>query len=67
MKRDGSGQRKILGSGFGATFFQPRWSPAGDRLTYVHPQSTNVGLWVMKRGGSHRHEIFKDGWEYQDW
>ena len=72
MRPNGTHQHKILGTGFGATFFHPRWSPNGGRITYVHTTSSGaVGLWVMNRSGGQRHRIFNDktltSFIVQDW
>jgi Tol biopolymer transport system component len=63
MSSNGRHQHKILGHGLGAQFYEPRWSPDGEEITYVHNdlRSGNEELWTMNDEGRQRHRIFTDG------
>jgi Tol biopolymer transport system component len=71
MSPSGRHQHRILGHGFIAEFYEPRWSPTGGQLAYVHPARRSVQLRVVDDGGGHDHAVAFDrsnrAWIWPDW
>ena len=59
LRIDGSHSRQISETGVPCTSdFEPRWSPDGHRIVFQHQDLTGLfSIWVMRRDGSHRHQI----------
>ena len=47
MKADGSGQRKLTERGH-----DPRWSPDGEKISFVTNRDGNAEIYVMNADGS---------------
>lgn len=71
LRIDGSEPRQVSETDAPCTSdFEPRWSPDGLRIIFQHQDLTGLfSLWVMRRDGSHRHQITPVGMDIgnPDW
>ena len=52
MKKDGAGQREITDNGFFA-----RWSPRGDRISYIAGRYPSTQIYIMNADGSGKRQL----------